>query len=79
MADGQSDGDFGDVRFVNRGAKNYNALVNDMEIPSSNLQDIECEINREYSVQCRRDNNEVYLPFSFIQKYFEVMKALWDC
>ncbi|XP_045161241.2 D-glucuronyl C5-epimerase-like isoform X2 [Mercenaria mercenaria] len=43
-----------------------------MEIPSSNLQEIECEINREYSVQCRKDNNEVYLPFSFIQKYFEV-------
>ncbi|XP_013184352.1 D-glucuronyl C5-epimerase B [Amyelois transitella] len=33
---------------------------------------IECSINGEYSVACRRDQDEVYLPFSFIHKYFEV-------
>ena len=60
------------IRFVNRGAKNYNMPVNEMEMPVSNLQNIECEINKEYSVQCRKDGNEVYLPFSFIEKYFEV-------
>jgi len=34
---------------------------------------IECVINNEYSVSCRQDaNGEVYLPFRFIRKYFEV-------
>lgn len=33
---------------------------------------IECRINDEYSVPCRREKNEVYLPFSFINRYFEV-------
>ena len=67
------------IRFVNRGAKNYNMPVNEMEMPASNLHDIECEINKEYSVQCRRDGNEVYMPFSFIEKYFEVWKNLLCC
>ncbi|KPJ07372.1 D-glucuronyl C5-epimerase [Papilio machaon] len=35
-------------------------------------QEIECVINGEYSVACRRDRDQVYLPFSFIHKYFEV-------
>ena len=48
--------------------------VNEMEVPVSNPQNIECEINKEYSVQCRKDGNEVYMPFSFIEKYFEVRK-----
>ena len=60
------------VHFVNRNAKNYNMPVNEMEMPTSHLQDIECLINKEYTVQCRRDGSEVYLPFSFIEKYFEV-------
>ncbi|XP_049866763.1 D-glucuronyl C5-epimerase B isoform X2 [Pectinophora gossypiella] len=34
--------------------------------------EIECAINGEYSVSCRRDANEVYVPFSFVHKYFEV-------
>ncbi len=35
-------------------------------------QEIECLINNEYSIQGRREEDEVYLPFSFIEKYFEV-------
>lgn len=35
-------------------------------------EEIECLINGEYGVACKRENDEVYLPFSFIQKYFEV-------
>ncbi|KAJ2952459.1 hypothetical protein O0L34_g6768 [Tuta absoluta] len=35
-------------------------------------EEIECNINGEYSVACRRDAADVYLPFSFIHKYFEV-------
>ncbi|XP_022124382.2 D-glucuronyl C5-epimerase B isoform X2 [Pieris rapae] len=37
-----------------------------------NKENIECLINGEYSVVCHRDHDEVYLPFSFIHKYFEV-------
>ncbi|KAG7307015.1 hypothetical protein JYU34_007148 [Plutella xylostella] len=34
--------------------------------------DIECFINGEYAVACRREHDEVYVPFSFIHKYFEI-------
>lgn len=33
---------------------------------------IECNINDEYSVPCRREGDEIYLPFSFVNRYFEV-------
>lgn len=34
--------------------------------------EIECSINGEYSIACRRDRDDVYVPFNFIRKYFEV-------
>ncbi|XP_030387198.1 D-glucuronyl C5-epimerase B isoform X2 [Scaptodrosophila lebanonensis] len=42
------------------------------------LQDIECNINREYSIHCKRDEeaNEVYVPFSFLRNYFDVSGAV---
>ena len=64
------------VHFVNRNAKNYDNPM-EMEIPSAtSSRDIECEINKEYTVQCRREDNEVYLPFSFLQNYFEVHRRV---
>lgn len=36
------------------------------------VEDIDCIINGDYSVGCRKDGSEVFLPFSFIKKYFEV-------
>uniref|UniRef100_A0A1A9VX68 heparosan-N-sulfate-glucuronate 5-epimerase n=1 Tax=Glossina austeni TaxID=7395 RepID=A0A1A9VX68_GLOAU len=38
------------------------------------LQDIECIINQEYTVHCKRDgdNHEVYVPFSFLRHYFDI-------
>jgi len=33
---------------------------------------IECVINREQRVNCRKEGSEVYVPFSFLRKYFEV-------
>ncbi|GIY35471.1 d-glucuronyl C5-epimerase B [Caerostris darwini] len=36
------------------------------------LEEIECSINDEYAVSCRQDNGEVYVPFSFLHKYFEI-------
>ena len=35
-------------------------------------EEIECVINGDYTVKGRKDGDEVYMPFSFIQKYFEV-------
>ncbi|EDV38131.1 uncharacterized protein Dana_GF13803 [Drosophila ananassae] len=42
------------------------------------LQDIECVINQEYSVHCKREENanEVYVPFSFLRNYFDVSGAV---
>jgi hypothetical protein len=35
-------------------------------------QEIDCHINGDYSIGCRKEGDEVYVPFSFIHKYFEV-------
>ncbi|XP_006813331.1 D-glucuronyl C5-epimerase B-like [Saccoglossus kowalevskii] len=35
-------------------------------------QPIECVINSDYTIEGRREGAEVFLPFSFIEKYFEV-------
>ncbi|KAK8384878.1 hypothetical protein O3P69_014445 [Scylla paramamosain] len=39
---------------------------------SPRLTEIPCVINHETEVSCRRDQTEVYVPFSFIHSYFEV-------
>ncbi|XP_042214711.1 D-glucuronyl C5-epimerase B-like [Homarus americanus] len=36
------------------------------------LSEIPCVINHESEVMCKRDQNDVYIPFSFIHNYFEV-------
>ena len=33
---------------------------------------INCNINDNENVKCRKEGNEVFLPFSFIKRYFEV-------
>ncbi|ESO90470.1 hypothetical protein LOTGIDRAFT_123168 [Lottia gigantea] len=39
--------------------------------------ELDCVINGEYSIKCRRDGNEVFIPFfGFIQKYFEIYGKL---
>ncbi|XP_053319567.1 D-glucuronyl C5-epimerase [Spea bombifrons] len=35
-------------------------------------EDIDCVINEDQVVRCRREGNEVYMPFSWAEKYFEV-------
>ena len=62
----------------------YNAAVDNAEeeeteridnevAQTSNYHSIECLINNEYTVSCRQNSDgEVYLPFKFIGKYFEV-------
>ncbi|KAF2904650.1 hypothetical protein ILUMI_01534 [Ignelater luminosus] len=39
-------------------------------------EEIDCDINGEYSIGCRREGDEVYLPFSFLHKYFEIYGKL---
>lgn len=39
-------------------------------------EEIDCVINQEYSVSCRREGDEIYLPFSFLHDYFEVYGSL---
>lgn len=46
---------------------------------SSGLQgteEIDCDINGEYVIGCRKEGDEVYLPFTFLHKYFEVYGTL---
>lgn len=38
--------------------------------------EIDCIINQEYSIGCRKEGDEIYMPFSFIKKYFEVYGSL---
>jgi hypothetical protein len=48
---------------------------------SSDLQgyeEIDCQINGEYSIGCRKEGGEIYLPFSFLHKYFEVCYVQTD-
>ncbi|KAG8291443.1 D-glucuronyl C5-epimerase [Homalodisca vitripennis] len=40
------------------------------------FEELDCNINGEYTIGCRREGEEVYLPFSFLHKYFEVYGKL---
>jgi len=40
--------------------------------PDGGLSDLRCLINEEYSVECKAGKDEVYFPFSFLKKYFEM-------
>ncbi|KAG8145256.1 hypothetical protein E2320_013602 [Naja naja] len=35
-------------------------------------EDIDCLINDEHTIKGRREGNEIFLPFSWVEKYFEV-------
>uniref|UniRef100_A0A8D8W139 heparosan-N-sulfate-glucuronate 5-epimerase n=1 Tax=Cacopsylla melanoneura TaxID=428564 RepID=A0A8D8W139_9HEMI len=36
------------------------------------FEDISCQINGDYSVKCKKLTGEVYVPFTFLHKYFDV-------
>ena len=40
------------------------------------IEDIDCIINQEDTVGCLKEGDEVFLPFSFLNKYFEVYGSL---
>ncbi|XP_074031517.1 D-glucuronyl C5-epimerase [Leptinotarsa decemlineata] len=39
-------------------------------------EEIDCDINGEYIITCRKEGDEVYIPFSFLHRYFEVYGKL---
>ncbi len=44
----------------------------DLHSSGIRYQEIECMINGDYTIHGRREGQEVYLPFTFLEKYFEV-------
>ncbi|XP_071049996.1 D-glucuronyl C5-epimerase B isoform X2 [Onthophagus taurus] len=64
---------------VNKEWKNQNTHICLGESGKSSghdIEGIECTINGDYSVDCRKEGDEVYVPFTFLQKYFEVYGKL---
>lgn len=57
------------VGFQPRIAQSYNHVKRTHPLK---YEELECIINGDYSITGRKEGNEVYMPFSFIQKYFEV-------
>ncbi|GFO42313.1 D-glucuronyl c5-epimerase [Plakobranchus ocellatus] len=39
---------------------------------STGLTTINCSVNGEYNISCRKDGEDVFMPVSFINKFFEV-------
>lgn len=48
----------------------------DKTVDNQGSEEIDCVINGDYTVACRKEGDEVYLPFSFLHKYFEVYGKL---
>ncbi|ALC42166.1 Hsepi [Drosophila busckii] len=66
------------VRQLGRRQTSETGLLHATQSLAAPLQDIECSINQEYSIHCKRDENanEVYVPFSFLRQYFDVSGAV---
>ncbi|KAK9889830.1 hypothetical protein WA026_007197 [Henosepilachna vigintioctopunctata] len=43
---------------------------------SISSEEIDCFINNEYVIGCRKEGDDVFLPFSFLRKYFEIYGKL---
>ncbi|CAG9859949.1 unnamed protein product [Phyllotreta striolata] len=54
--------------------KFYIANSKSIDIPVS--EEIDCDINGEYIIGCRKEGDDVYVPFSFLHRYFEVYGKL---
>lgn len=68
------DGNFGGTKgFQPRVAHSYDIAKEKQPIE---YEEIDCIINEDYTVKGRKEGSEVYMPFSFIQKYFEVCTRL---
>ena len=45
--------------------------------PAGGWEKMQCLVNDDYFIDCRRDGDEVYIPFNFINKYFEVSSTIF--
>ncbi|XP_061198385.1 D-glucuronyl C5-epimerase-like [Saccostrea echinata] len=61
------------VGFQPRVAQAYNHVERNKPIK---YEELECVINGDYSIMGRKEGKDVYMPFSFIQKYFEVYGSI---
>lgn len=43
---------------------------------SKHYEEISCSINGLYDISCRKEDKEVFVPFSFLAKYYEVYGKL---
>lgn len=39
-------------------------------------EELDCSINGLYHISCRKEGKEVFIPFSFLEKYYEVYGKL---
>lgn len=39
-------------------------------------EELDCSINGMYHISCRKEGREVFIPFSFLEKYYEVYGKL---
>lgn len=61
------------ISFVSHFSDLYSRPNSDDNSVSYQLRGIECHINNNEVIDCRKDKDEVFIPFSFIKKYFEVL------
>ncbi|KAI8795366.1 D-glucuronyl C5-epimerase [Biomphalaria glabrata] len=73
-AEYDSQGNFILTKYHKRGTNSINGEgVESMQvIHPDEYHELECNINSETTIKCRREGNEIYMPFSFIKNYFEV-------
>uniref|UniRef100_A0A1B6CJP8 heparosan-N-sulfate-glucuronate 5-epimerase n=1 Tax=Clastoptera arizonana TaxID=38151 RepID=A0A1B6CJP8_9HEMI len=45
-------------------------------VDTQGFEELDCNINGDYTISCRREGDEIYLPFSFLHKYFDVYGKL---
>lgn len=76
--DSESEANFVKTRYQKRGTNSIASTNRGQAKVVPPYRAIDCNINSEITISCRRERNEVFLPFSFIKKYFEV-KASHIC
>lgn len=60
------------AEFHHRGTNSIKTSIGVGANNNVKYHEIDCFINDDYPIKCRREGHEVFLPFSFVQKYFEV-------
>lgn len=61
------------AEFHHRGTNSIKADGTGGNAMEVKYHELDCYINDDYPVKCRREGNEVFMPFTFIQQYFEVL------